>query len=47
MCGEPPIEVGFVHPDWLTIADPWDVVHVALREIAAQGFSFVTALAGL
>jgi len=41
----PRVEAGFVHPDWTTIADRWDAVHVTLRAIAAaQGFSFATAL---
>jgi len=41
----PRVEAGFVHPDWLTISEHWDAVHITLRVIAAaQGIFFTTAL---
>ncbi len=41
----PRVENGFVHPDWLTIAEHWDGLHISLRAIAAaQGIFFATPL---
>jgi hypothetical protein len=41
----PRVVSGFVYPDWRTIAEHWDAVHIGLRAIAAaQGIFFATRL---